>query len=160
MMILSPSLAHPGHHILYVSILGHQPSSLQPWLLAGPATLVSNSRISLPKMARKLVPEIATAHGKFISTGIVGPCSQLLLPARRSSVVDPVDDPPMMKTALSRVTAACPDLFCSNDPILFSSHWPVLASKTRQEESELRSPSLPPQVATTGSSPAVRKVVW
>ena len=113
-------------------------------------------------MARKLVPEIATAHGWYILTGIVGPCSQLLLPARRSSVVDHVDDddpPPMTKTASSRVTVACQLLFCSNDPILFSSHWPVLASKTRQEERVLR-PSPPPQVATTGLSPAVRKVVW
>ena len=76
-------------------------------------------------------------------------------------MVDPVDDPcpPMTKTAWSSVTAACESLFFSNDPILFSSHWPVLASKTRQEERALP-PSDPPQVAITGSSPAVRKVVW
>ena len=73
---------------------------------------------------------------------------------------DPVDNaPPMTKTNWSSVTAACLDLSCRNDPILFSSHWPVLASKTRQEERMLSSPSLPPQVATTGSSPTVRKVV-
>ena len=76
-------------------------------------------------------------------------------------MVDHVDDddpPPTTKTPWLRVTAACMLLFFSNDPILFSSHWPVLASKTRQEERVL--PSYPPQVATTGSSPAVRKVVW
>ena len=77
-------------------------------------------------------------------------------------MVDPVDGgpPPMTKTASSRVTAACEFLFRSNDPILFSSHWPVFASKTRQEERSLSRSSTPPQVATTGSSPAVRKVVW
>ena len=81
-------------------------------------------------------------------------------------MVDPVDDgtddpyPPMTKTTWSSVTAACPDLPCRSDPILFSSHWPVLASKTRQEERGLLGASYPPQVATTGSSPAVRKVVW
>ena len=82
-------------------------------------------------------------------------------------MVDHVDDddppnllPPMTKTNWSRVTAACWSLPRIRDPILFSSHWPVLASKTRQEEIILRSSSNPPQVATTGSSPAVRKVVW
>ena len=86
----------------------------------------------------------------------------MLLPVRRSSVVDDNDDgnPPITYTNCSSVTAAWLDLPCSRDPILFSSHWPVLASKTRQEERMLSSPSLPPQVATTGSSPAVRKVVW
>ena len=74
---------------------------------------------------------------------------------------DPVDPPPpMTKTNWSSVTAACKYLFCRIDPILFSSHWPVLASKTRQEERRLPRSSYPPQVATTGSSPAVRKVVW
>ena len=38
------------------------------------------------------------------------------------------------KGACSSVTAACWYLFCSSDPILFSSHWPVLAFKTRQDE--------------------------
>merc|ERR1711994_1026651 len=56
-------------------------------------------------MARKLVPEIATAHGSHISTGIVGPCSQMLLPARRSSVVVDDPSPPMTKTPWSTVTA-------------------------------------------------------
>ena len=64
----------------------------------------------------------------------------------------------------SSVTAACKSLLCRNDPILFSSHRPVLMFKTRQEERMLlrsgAATSLPPQVATTGSSPAVRKVVW
>ena len=73
-------------------------------------------------------------------------------------MVDADPFPPMTKTYMSRVTAACPSLFCDIDPILFSSHWPVLASKTRQEERELA--FAPPQVATTVSSPAVRKVVW
>ena len=81
-------------------------------------------------------------------------------------MVHAVDDdpqPPMTKTTWSSVTAAWKPLFCSNDPILFSSHWPVLASKTWQEERKMplcESPLNPPQVATTGSSPAVRKVVW
>ena len=65
----------------------------------------------------------------------------------------------MTKTNWSSVTTACKVLTCSSDPILFSSHRPVLASKTRQEEIGL-GPSVPPQVATTGSSSAVRKVVW
>ena len=58
------------------------------------------------------------------------------------------------------MTAAWPALPCSSDPILFSSHWPVLVSKTRQEERVLLSSSVPPQVAIIGRLPAVRKVVW
>ena len=44
--------------------------------------------------------------------------------------------------------------------MMFSSHWPVLVSKTRQEEKNFASLSRPPQVAIIGRSPAVRKVVW
>ena len=61
------------------------------------------------------------------------------------------------------MTAAWLYLFCSIGPILFSSHWPVLVSKTRQEERGSNKDTLlsqPPQVAIIGRSPAVRKVVW
>ena len=68
----------------------------------GALVLLGFASLRKVNIAHPYVPEIATAHGgaHISSIGIVGPCSQLLLPARRSSVVDPVDvfaspSPPM-----------------------------------------------------------------
>ena len=109
---------------------------------------------------------MATKQGEFISMGSGGPLCHVIVPAGKNSLLLAVSRslPPRMNVPmLSIVTAAMSDLAVVIFPILPSSQRWLIRSSTKQEAvgSVLDLPSsIPPQVATRGDGPEVKKVAW